>query len=540
MRRLLTALFAAAAVGGIWAFLAWLPPGVGGWTIRTELQIADPGHAQRVSAVAFAPRGGLLASGSWDRSIRLWDRGEGRSLGALRGHEGAIEALCFSPDGRSLIAGADDGAIRVWDVGNGRSLHRLQAGERPVTALAVSPDGTSLAAGTGGGEVRLWDLASGRDLGPLAGHDDRITGLLFTPDGERLASAALDGRILVRRLPDGEPTLRLRLDEAPPTALAIDPGGRRLAAAGAASIAVYRLPSGEPVARLTPPDPPVLALGFADAETLLSADGSGTVRHWDLAAGRPRRTVTRGPARVASLVFDARSEEVLAGGTDGTLRVWRTDGAEAVRILGAPALAVRASHDGERIATSHGSGLQGAGVVRVRDRRTGELRGSLWLEDRPAICLEWSPDDVWLGIWPLRGQVQAWNLGGRGSPAGAVLPGPPPPGPAKCRLSGSRTPHDPRFSVRLLEQVEGPEVFLEDARTGLLISLATDYVLAGEIPHRSPADRLWGRFGMVGVRDDGAVVVGRVEPRIPLPLGLFALVVLVLTPRAVLAVAGRR
>jgi WD40 repeat protein len=141
--------------------------------------------------LAFHPSGHTLtASAGFNGDIQLLDLATGE-VTVLAGHTSPIEAAAFSPDGHTLATGSSDKTVRLWDLATGQVTATLTHHSGFVVSVAFSPDGHTLAAATGD-LVQLWDVATGQATATLFGHTEHVWPVAFSPDGHTLASGSMD------------------------------------------------------------------------------------------------------------------------------------------------------------------------------------------------------------------------------------------------------------------------------------------------------------------------------------------------------------
>ncbi len=152
------------------------------------------GHTREVSSIAIAPNGKMIASGSVDLTVKIWDTATKECLASMEGHDGEVKALAFSPDGKFLASGEMYKKVKIWDTATHKETTMYTDIEGAVTGLVYSVDGKRLFGSSKDSFARVWTIGSLADAKKLA-HSYPVNGIAISPDGKLLATMDDGGNV---------------------------------------------------------------------------------------------------------------------------------------------------------------------------------------------------------------------------------------------------------------------------------------------------------------------------------------------------------
>ena len=294
-------------------------------------------HTDSVQSVHFSRNRTELLSASLDGNSFLWSLvGEGGRLRSPIQHNASVYAAKFSPDGNTFATGGADKLIRLWDTNTAKQILTFIGHEDYVKRFDFSPDGSTLVSGSPDGKIIIWDIIGARTRIEIPEHTGGIKALAYTADNRiRACGTGLDGKL---RLWDAGTSSELSLlsDHTGLTqAVTFSNDGKTIISGGSEDGTIFLsnvlkvLENNEGINNeslqtvLTGNAHGITALALSPAgTTLATGGGDGRIHLLDVASGRELKVLRGAQGTITALTFTVDGTHLFSGEENGTIRQW--------------------------------------------------------------------------------------------------------------------------------------------------------------------------------------------------------------------------
>ena len=301
-------------------------------------------HIDWISSLAWSPGGKYIASGSYDKTVQIWDAMSGDMYFMYQGHEhtwgmSRVHTVSWSPNARMIASGGDDKTVQIWDASTAEHLYTYNAHRAPVLAVAWSPDQRFIASASDS-ITHIWDPSTRKTRVDYNGHRNAVQCIAWSPDSKFIATGSRDRTVLVcdttpwRTLTTDRLSYRGQPDGSLITytghtdmveALAWSPDGSRIASASSdRTVQVWDPTTGQIFLVYSGHSDAVKAVGWSpDGSQIASTGIDATVHIWDALTGDTLFVYDEHHARIYTLAWSPDGSRIASGDAHNMVRVWQ-------------------------------------------------------------------------------------------------------------------------------------------------------------------------------------------------------------------------
>jgi eukaryotic-like serine/threonine-protein kinase len=244
-------------------------------------------HTNEVTCITWSPDGTLVATGSEDETVQVWNAMTGGTLRTYKAHQAALWAVAWQPGhgSQQIASGGSDNKVRVWDANTGATSRVYSGHTKAIYTVAWSPDGSLIASGGDDNTVQVWSPKTGLPIQIYRGHSQAVRVVSWSPDGTKIASCSDDGSVQVWYVESGN---MLYYPFVPSSSVAMDS----------------------------------VAWSSKDGSYIVCGDHAGVARVLNSSNGTLLQEYYGHSARIWSVDWSPDNTKIASSGFDGTVQIW--------------------------------------------------------------------------------------------------------------------------------------------------------------------------------------------------------------------------
>lgn len=292
------------------------------WPTQTTPSVVTGDNTDAVLSVAVNPNGSTLVTAGKDKTVRVFNRADGKQVRTLDGHGGEVTAITFSRNSVQVATGGTDKTPRLFDANTGMLVKAFAALPGNITAIEITPDTSRVLVADDAGNVKLFQINDGMELKSFAGHQGAVKAVAFWSNGTQVVTAGADKSVRIWAVDTAAVVRKADLDQ-PVTALSLANNDTLLAVGTEdGSVRLHNPADFTETGRLLGHKGAITSLEIGpNLQQLASSSADGTARVWDLTSKLPKQFYLGHTGAVTKARILADNNFIVTAGIDKTVRI---------------------------------------------------------------------------------------------------------------------------------------------------------------------------------------------------------------------------
>jgi len=303
------------------------------WHAPWKLKRVVPGHQGWVRCISVDPSNEWFATGSADKTIKIWDLASGILKLTLTGHIAPVRGVEFSARSPYLFSASEDRTVKCWDLETNRVIRDYHGHLSGVTVVKAHPELDLIVSGGRDGSVRVWDVRTRAEVRTLTGHKHTIGAIELQGCEPQIISGSFDGTVRLWDLVEGRSYITLTHHKKSVRALRIHPTENTFASGSTDAIKAWKLPEPVFMRNMNHSGAVVNSLAFNNSGVLVSGCDDGHLQLYDWKTGVcfqdiysiPQSGSHESEAGILGMEFDVTGTRLITAETDKTIKFYIED-----------------------------------------------------------------------------------------------------------------------------------------------------------------------------------------------------------------------